>query len=139
MSIKLKLDKGFDKFLESIQSAGGDIDKVVKDVVTQSANTIDADYRAAMKEKGVSDRLINDMPAPRITTNGNSTYAEVGYKKGSYDPKNPTDGYKAVFLNYGTPRVSPRNFITEMKEKAYPKVKQQQQEALEKILGDLQA
>lgn len=97
MSIKLKLE-GFNDLLESIQKAGGDIDKVVKDVVTQSANTIDSDYREAMRTRGVSERLINDMPAPRVTSNGNSTYAEVGYKKGTYDAKNPSDGYKAIFL-----------------------------------------
>lgn len=138
MSIKLKLT-GFEDILENIKNAGADIDKVAKDVVEQSAETIDSDYRATMRSKGVSERLVNDMPAPRINQHGNTTIGEVGYSKGAYDPNNPSDGYLALFINYGTPRIAPRNFIAEMKKASYPKVKKQQQEALNQVLRDLQS
>ena len=85
--------------------------------------------------------LINRMPPPQITVKGNRYSAAVGYKKGSYDPNDPSDGYKVVFLNYGTPRrtlhgkVAARGFIQATKKKARPRIKKAQRETLEKILG----
>jgi hypothetical protein len=81
------------------------------------------------------------MPPPQIIVEGNTYRAEVGYKKGSYDPSNPSDGYKVVFLNYGTPRrtmhgkVKARGFILNAKKKASPQIKKAQKATLEKILG----
>lgn len=81
------------------------------------------------------------MPPPQITIDGNRYSAAVGYKKGSYDPSAPSDGYKVVFLNYGTPRrtkhgkVAARGFIQKAKKNASKQIKKAQKETLEKILG----
>ena len=132
--------KGFDDLLEKIQKAGGSIDASVDSCVRQSAQIMQAELKAQMQAAGVDGDLINSMPPPQIESGNNRYRAAVGYKKGSFDPRNPSDGYKVVFLNYGTPRrtmhgkVAARGFIEKAKKKARPRIKAQQQETLEKIL-----
>ena len=132
--------KGFDDLLERIEKAGGSIDRAADSCVRQSAQILQSELKGQMQSAGVDSDLINSMPPPQITVKGNNYRAEVGYKKGSYDPRNPSDGYKVVFLNYGTPRrtlhgkVAARGFIQAAKKKARPKIKKAQQETLEKIL-----
>lgn len=133
--------KGFDDLLEQIQKAGGSVNQAVESCVRQSAQIMQKELKAEMQAAGVDSDLINKMPPPQITVKNNYVRAEVGYKKGDYDPNNPSDGYKVVFLNYGTPRrakhgkVKARGFIQRAKKKARPQIKQAQQETLKKILG----
>lgn len=133
--------KGFDELLEKIQNAGGSIDAAADSCLRQSAQIMQAELKAQMQAAGVDSGLINAMPPPQITVDGNRYSAAVGYKKGNFDPRNPSDGYKVVFLNYGTPRrtmhgkVAARGFIEKAKKKARPQIKRAQQETLEKILG----
>ena len=133
--------KGFEDLLEQIQKAGGSIDKATDSCLRQSAQIMQAELKTQMQAADVDSELINSMPPPQITVEGNNYRAEVGYKKGDYDPNNPSDGYKVVFLNYGTPRrtkhgkVAARGFIAKAKKKARPQIKRAQQETLEKILG----
>ena len=132
--------KGFDDLLEQIQKAGGSIDQAADSCLRQSAQIMQAELKAQMQAAGVDVGLINSMPPPQIEVKGNKYSAAVGYKKGNFDPRNPSDGYKVVFLNYGTPRrtqhgkVAARGFIQKAKKKARPQIKKAQQEALEKIL-----
>jgi HK97 gp10 family phage protein len=132
--------KGFDDLLEKIQKAGGSIDAAADSCLRQSAQIMQAELKAQMQAAGVDDGLINAMPPPQITVNGNRYSAAVGYKKGDFDPNDPSDGYKVVFLNYGTPRrtmhgkVKARGFIEKAKKKARPQIKKAQQQTLEKIL-----
>ena len=133
--------KGFDDLLEQIQKAGGSIDQAADSCLRQSAQTMQSELKKQMQAAGVDSDLINSMPPPEITIEGNRYSAAVGYKKGDYDPHNLSDGYKVVFLNYGTPRrtmhgkVAARGFIQDAKKKAAPQIKKQQRETLEKILG----
>lgn len=133
--------KGFDDLLEQIQKAGGSIDQAADSCLRQSAQIMQTELKAQMQAAGVDSNLINSMPPPQITVDGNKYSAAVGYKKGNFDPQDPSDGYKVVFLNYGTPRrtkhgkVAARGFIQAAKKKARPKIKKQQQATLEKILG----
>ena len=133
--------KGFDNLLEQIQKAGGSIDQAADSCLRQSAQIMEAELKAQMQASGVDAGLINAMPPPTIEVKGNRYRAEVGYKKGSFDPRDPSDGYKVVFLNYGTPRrtqhgkVAARGFIQAAKKKARPRIKKAQKETLEKILG----
>lgn len=135
--------KGFDVLLEQIQKAGGSIDVAADSCLRQSAQIMQSELKAQMQAAGVDSGLINAMPRPQIEVKNNRYSAAVGYKKGNFDPNNPSDGYKVVFLNYGTPRrtmhgkVAARGFIEKAKKKARPKIKQQQQETFEKILGGL--
>ena len=133
--------KGFDELFDQIQKAGGSVDRAAESCLRQSAQIMEAELKAQMQAAGVESDLINRMPPPQITVKGNRYSAAVGYKKGSYDPNDPSDGYKVVFLNYGTPhrtlhgKVAARAFIQAAKKKARPRIKKAQQETLGKILG----
>ena len=133
--------KGFDDLLEQIQKAGGNIDRAAESCLRQSAQIMQQELKQQMQAAGVDSDLVGSMPPPQITIKGNTYSAAVGYKKGSYDPDDPSDGYKVVFLNYGTPRrtmhgkVKARGFIQAAKKKASPRIKKAQSETREKILG----
>lgn len=140
--IKVKFS-GFEELLDKIQKAGGTIERATESCVKESAQIMQAELKSAMQSANVDSGLINRMPPPEIEIEGNRYTARVGYKKGSYDAANLTDGYKVVFLNYGTPRrsehgkVEARGFIQKAKKKATPKIKKAQATTLEKILGRL--
>lgn len=140
--ISLNLN-GFDDLFEKIKKAGGTVDKAAKTCIEKSADTMQAELKEQMQSVNVSARLINAMPPPKITAQGNRYTANVGYEKGGYDQRNPSDGYKVVFLNYGTPKrtkhgkVKARGFIQAAKKKARPKIKKQQEETLNDILREL--
>lgn len=143
MSIKLKLE-GFDELFSEIQKAGGTVDRAAESCLKQSAQIMQSELKQQMQSAGVDSGLIGRMPPFEVETSGNRYTARVGYKKGAYNPQNPSDGYKVIFLNYGTPKrskhgkVAARGFIQVAKKKAKPKIKRAQKEALEKILGRLQ-
>lgn len=143
MSIKLQLD-GFDELLKKIEKAGGSIDAAAETCIKKSANIMEAELKTQMSKADVDSGLINQMPAPTIEKEGNRITARVGYKKGAYNPNNISDGYKIVFLNYGTPKrkkhgkIKARGFIAKAKNKARPQIKKQQEETLNEILGGLQ-
>lgn len=133
--------KGFDDLLEQIQKAGGSIDQAADSCLRQSAQIMQSELKKQMQTAGVDSDLVNSMPQPQITVENNKYSAAVGYKKGNFDPSDPSDGYKVVFLNYGTPRrtkhgkVAARGFIQKAKNKARPQIKNAQRETLEQILG----
>lgn len=135
--IELQLN-GFDDFLKKIEEAGGSINGAVDSCMKQSAQIQQKEFKAQMRKAKVKETLINRMPPPEIKWSGNACIARVGYKKGDYDPNNLSDGYKAVFINYGTPRISPREFIKKAQNQAKKQIKQAQEEALNKILRRLQ-
>ena len=137
--ITLKLD-GFEEMLKDIEAAGGTINKAVDSTMKQSAQIVQAELKKQMQgasPKAVDSGLINRMSSS-VKWEGNVCTAEVGYKKGSYNPKKLDDGYKAVFINYGTPRIAPSGFIGKAKEKAKQPVKKAQEQAFKKILERLQ-
>lgn len=142
MSIKLKLN-GFDELFTQIQAAGGTVERATESCLKQSAQIMQNELKTQMQKSNVDGDLINSMPPFEIEVNGNRYTARVGYKKGAYDPNNPSDGYKVVFLNYGTPnrskhgKVVARGFIQKAKKKASAPMKRAQKETLEKILGRL--
>ena len=139
MAIKLKLS-GFDSLLEQIQKAGGTVDRAAEGCLKQSAQIMQSELKSQMKVSGVDSDLIARMPPPELEKNGNAMIARVGYKKGAYNPNDLSDGYKVVFLNYGTPKrskhgkVEAKGFIDIAQKKARKKIKKAQKEALQKIL-----
>lgn len=138
MSIKLTF-KGFDEMMERIEKAGGDIAATTEKAMREAAQVQQDELTSQMRNAGVSSHLISDMPAPRIEWSGNRCSVKVGYPVGSYDPNNLSDGFKAIFLNYGTPRIAPRNFVTPAKKAAAPAIKKAIQAALEEIMEELEA
>lgn len=142
MSITLKLD-GFDDLLSQIEKAGGTVDGAAKKCLQKSADIMHDELKAQMQAANVDSGLIARMPSPEVESDGNRHTARVGYKKGAYDPNNPSDGYKVVFANYGTPRRSKhgkqpeKRFIEKAKKKASARIKKVQKETLDEILGGL--
>jgi hypothetical protein len=142
MSIKLKLD-GFDDLLSKIETAGGSIDSAAKQCLQKSADIMHDELKTQMQKSNVDGGLINRMPPPEVEANANRVTARVGYKKGEFDPQNPSDAYKVVFANYGTPRRSEhgkqpvKGFIQRAKKKARPRIKKAQAETLNDILRGL--
>lgn len=142
MSIKLNLD-GFDELIKQIEQAGGTVEQAAESCLRQSAQIMQSELKTQMQKSDVDADLINSMPPPEIEVANNRYIARVGYKKGAYDPRNPSDGYKVVFLNYGTPhrskhgKVAARGFIQRAKKSARTPIKRAQKETLEKIIGRL--
>lgn len=140
--ISIKLE-GFEELLKAIKDADGSIDKAADSAVKQSAQVMQTELKTEMQKAGVDSGLINAMPPPEIFKDGNAYVARVGYKKGAYDPKNLSAGYKVVFLNYGTPsrkmhgKMTAKGFIQKAKKSASPKVRKAHKEVFEKILARL--
>lgn len=144
---------GFDELLKDIEAAGGSINGAVDSCMKQSAQIQQKELKAQMQKavektkktyhngktpyKSTMPQLIKRMPPPEIKWEGNTCIARVGYHKGKYDPNNLSDGYKTVFANYGTPRISPREFIKKAQNQAKPQIKKAQEETLKMILGRL--
>lgn len=141
--INLKIE-GFEELLNAIQAAGGSIDQATDSALKQSAQIVQAELKTQMQQANVPADLINAMPAPEIITDGSTHIARVGYKKGEFNVKSLSDGYKVVLLNYGTPhrskhgKMTAKGFIQLAKKKAAPKVRKVQKEVFNKILGRLQ-
>lgn len=141
--INLKLE-GFDELLRKIQKAGGTIDQAADSALRASAHIMQNELKEQMHAAGVDPGLIGRMPPPEIEIKGNRYRAEVGYPKGTFNEKDPSDAFKVIFLNYGTPRrklhgnIEARGFIQKAKKKARPQIKKKQQEVLDKILGRLE-
>lgn len=143
MAINLKID-GFDDLLRKIEKAGGNLDEVMGKCLRESAQIMQTELKTQMQDSQVPHDMIDAMPEPELETGWGILTARVGYKKGAYDPKNPSIGYKVVFLNYGTPnrtkhgKVKERGFIQRAKKRALPKIRKQQEKALQDSLKGLQ-
>lgn len=139
--ITIKLE-GFEGLLNDIEAAGRSMESAVESCLKENAQTVDKELRTQLKNVSESD-LAAKMPAPIIEREGNQVSAFVGFHKGAYNPKNPSDGYKALFLNYGTPyrkkhgQESARGFITKAKQNSVKVIRRQQKQTLTKILARL--
>ena len=147
MALKLKLE-GFDDLLKKIEKAGGDIDRVTKYALRKSADVMQKELEEQMtltddSRFGTTVTLIKRLPPPQLEIDYGKYTAHVGYKETAYNPDNPSDYHKAIFLNYGTPYrtkhgvIKARGFVNKAKRRAKPKIKKLQKEALEKILARL--
>lgn len=161
--IGVKLD--FKGLLEDIQRAGGNVEAAAKKAADECAKTVEAELRAECSADNIPASITNEIRSEVIVTSGGNVYeVKAGWEKGEYDPKNPSAAYKAIFLNYGTPKgrevqeqkrvhhelggrwvtlkksrgtLKARGFIGRAQKSAEKKVKKVQKEALEKILKEL--
>ena len=137
--IKVNL-QGFEELYTQIQKAGGSIDSAAERCIRESAQVMQSELKATMQSTGFDSGIVGRMPAPEIKKEGNKYSAKVGYKMDGYNPSNLSDGFKALFYNFGTPnrtshgKEAARGFIAKAKKKASPKIKQAQQDTLETIL-----
>lgn len=149
--IKINL-KGFDTMLENIKNAGGDVNQAAERALTASAKIVENELRSEAAAKGVPIDITSEIRT-RTSESGDRYEAEVGWNMDGYNPQEPSAGYKAVFLNYGTVRRQTRKgynrgeihkpsragqFIYTAKRKSQKKVKEAQQKILERVMGDLQ-
>lgn len=153
---------GFKDLLEQIDKAGGNADNATLRAVQESARIVESELKNACNTAGVPSSVTSAITT-EVTQSGNRTSAEIGWKMGNYDPKNPSAGYKAVFLNYGTPKravkkdhirheltggfvtlgkdrgqIAPRGFIGAAKKASGKQVKKKQEEVLQEILKGLE-
>lgn len=160
-SLKLTLD--FENMLEAIRDAGGDANRAALKTATKCAE--------AMHDELVSECNASGVPASvsgaiehgvNVTSGGNVYEVEAGWKKGEYNPNNPSAAYKAIFLNYGTPKgprhvknathvslrgrwvttanrgqIVGKGFIDRAQKSAKKKIKKVQKDALHEMLREL--
>lgn len=159
---KIKMTLDFTKLLEEIKDAGGDIEKAAKRVADECADVMAKELKTECDASGVPSSVSGEIRHGVTATSGGNVYeVEAGWKMGEYNPKDPSAGYKAVFLNYGTARrktkererrevggewvtlgtdrgaVEPRGFISRAKDSAGKKIKKVQRDALKEMLKEL--
>ena len=149
--IKISL-KGFDRMLEELQQAGGDVDRAASSAIRESAKIVEDELQAAVTASGVPSDITSEIRT-NTSKEGDRYEAEVGWIMENYDPKKPTAGYKAVFMNFGTVKRYTRKdhyrgeiqkqpraqqFIYRAKKNARPKVKKIQRQEILKALGGLE-
>lgn len=145
MPIKLELN-GFEQQIRKLEAVGKKADATVHEAATAAAAILQSELKSEMAkadETGGMSRLISRMPAPEVEQSGGVSTARAGYRKGEYNPDNISDGYKAVFLNYGTPRrskhgkVRPRGFIDKAKKAAKPKITAECKKIFDRAIKEL--
>lgn len=145
LAIKIKL-AGFDDLLKEIEQAGGKAESATVQCMKKSADIMQNELKSQMQKvnkTGTLNGLIERLPPPKVKNDHGLITASVGYEKGAYNAKNPSDAHKAVFLNYGTPSrkkhgvEAARGFIRKAKNKAKKPIAQQQEETLKEILKGL--
>lgn len=101
--IKLQLG-GFDKMLERVQKAGGDIDAAARQCMEESLQVLESNLKKEAAASGAGTSTITHT----VTVNGNRISGETGWKLGAYDSNNPSEGYDAMFREFGTGKHSKR-------------------------------
>lgn len=144
--------KGFDKLLSQLKEVGEDVDAEAARIIKEDAEIVDTELKAACKSSNVPEDIINEI-TKTVQGSLNVYSAEVGWKLGNYNPKNPSAGYKAIFLNYGTVRrhtakgydrgeipkkSTAQQFIAQAKKKAKTKISKKHKEMLKKMLGEIE-
>lgn len=160
--------EGFDELIDRIKKANGDAPKAAMQAVKEGAAT----YRGILYDKckaaGVPDDLLNGIETKiDPDASGERIAATVGWQLPQYDPTNPADGYKVIFMNYGTARREvltnkplrvringqwktlnknhknrgaeiKRGFIGAAKKSAKKKIRQAEENALNRIIKDIE-
>lgn len=149
--------KGFDDFLEKLQTAGASLEKEGEKCFKECTTVLYDELRTQAQNAGLAPRLVGKIREEAIMKSGaNIWYYEVGWKKQKPTKSSPLpDTYKVMFYNYGTPSErftksgasrgkesdhpkGSHGFIKKAKLAAASKAKKIQKETLKKIIGDLQ-
>lgn len=154
MSIKLQLN-GFDDYIKKLRKAGANVQKVTEDAILKSGavvnteleNQIRSESRMSAKTK---ERILERMIEPTITHSTEDIVSgEAGIRIGSYDPKDLSGGFIALFNEYGTSERKTKKgerrgsleelqFTQRALRKSTPKIRKLQEGILEKALKELE-
>lgn len=159
----LAVTVNYGDLLAKIQKLDGDVEQATWDAARKGARVLYDQLQSECTASGVPASVKDAiaMQAER-SASGNRFACKVGWRMSPYDPQNLTPAYKAIFLNYGTPRrhakdgvrvqingrwvtlpdnrgyIDGRGFMGRAKKKARPKVKKTQEEVLKTIIEGLE-
>lgn len=151
--IKLKL-KGFDDMLDAVKRAGGDIDNAARVCMEKSVSVLEEYLIDEAQESGAETTEIFH----QVQSSGNRVSAETGWHLGNYDSNNPSEGFRAMFIEFGTGKHSARSkgkdrqtaagynrgstephpFMEQARKRAVKPVRTIQQETLQSIVKELE-
>lgn len=146
--------KGFDTMLEKVQAAGGDVDTAARACMQKSVVVLENNLKSEAEARGVSTSTVSHS----VSVEGNRIAAETGWKLGEYDSANPSEGYKALFKEFGTGKYSARGkgkdrktreghnrgstaqqpFLSAARKKSAKRIRAIQQDTLQDILKELE-
>lgn len=139
--------------LAKIQDAGGDVDKAASVCVEKSVRILESNLIKEATASGAETTTVSHS----VTREGNRVAAETGWKLGAYDSDNPSEGYRAMFVEYGTGKHSkrstgkdrqtkagadrgstePRPFLDKARKKSAKQIRAIQNETLHNIVKEL--
>lgn len=151
--IKLQL-KGFDDMLAKVQAAGGNVDAAAKTCMQRSVNVLESNLKKEAEASGASTTEVTHS----VRAAGNKIEAETGWKLGEYNSAAPSEGYKALFIEFGTGKYSARGkgkdrktragynrgstpqkpFISAARKKSAKPIRAIQQQTLQDIIKELE-
>lgn len=152
---KIKLQfGGFDRMLERVQKAGGDIDAAARQCMEESLQVLESNLKSEAAASGAGTSTIRHT----VTVNGNRISGETGWELGTYDSSNPSEGYDAMFREFGTGKHSkrgrgkdrqtaaghnrgstePRPFMEKARMESVKPVRAIQRKTLQKIVKELE-
>ena len=152
---KMRLQiKGFDEMLERVQRASGDVDAAARQCMEKSVRVLESNLKKEAEASGAPTSTVSH----NVTSSGNRISGETGWKLGDYDSANPSEGYDAMFREFGTGKHSkrgkgrdretaaghnrgstePRPFMEKAREQSVKPVRAIQRKTLQKIVKELE-
>lgn len=152
---KMRLQiKGFDEMLERVQRASGDIDAAARQCMEKSVSVLESNLKKEAEASGAPTSTVSHS----VTSSGNRISGETGWKLGDYDAANPSEGYLAMFREFGTGKHSargkgkdretaagynrgstePRPFMAKARKKSAKPIRAIQEETLHNIVKELE-
>lgn len=150
--IKLRIN-GFEDMLAAVQRAQGDADKAARVCMEKSVSILESNLIREAQASGADTTEVFH----QVTAEGNRVSAETGWRLGGYDSNNPSEGYRAMFTEFGTGKHSargkgkdrqteaghnrgstaPRPFMEKARKKSAKPIRAIQQETLQNIVREL--
>lgn len=122
---------GFQELLEKITKVGGNLEDALSKSLQASAKPIENDLREFMnKHHKTGDTIGSFENIHSVDRVGGYVYYKLGFNKDN-------GGLPALYLDVGTPTIKPSFFVYYAFTNNADRVKQEQEQALLKILEDL--
>ena len=112
--------KGFDKFLEKLDAAGVNAEKLGRRCFYKCTENMYDELYEKGKAAGLDEKLLEAMN-DRVIDKYNTWFYEVGWSKPHWNGSDAIpDAYKVLFYNYGTPERETKKGYNRGKESAHP-------------------